>query len=144
MECQEAKMKLQALLDRELEEPEIPSVMEHVESCYQCRQEYIDFLKLQKRLEGVKTEMPGDRWFETLETRKYRKGFRRAGLAAFIGSYLLLAAYFLVQFFSDAGEDLIVRILTGGVVLGAGVLFLIAFFDRRRESRTDKYKGVIK
>ena len=144
MDCQEARMKMQALLDRELEESEIAPVMNHMESCYQCRNEYIDFLKLQKRMDGLKPALPGNEWFESLEKRKFRKGVRRLGLLSFIGSYLLLLIYFLIQFFSDPGEDLIVRILAGGIILGAGLIFFVSLADRLRESRTDKYKGVMK
>jgi len=144
MDCQEARMKLQALLDSELEEAEITPVMNHMESCYVCRQEYIDFLKLQKRLAGVRPALPPEEWFEGLEKRKYRKGFRRLGLLAFGGSYILLLGYFLIQFFTNSGEDLIVRILVGGILSGLGILFLVALTDRIKEGRTDKYKGVIK
>ena len=52
-ECDEMKLKVQALADNELEEVQIPGVVGHIESCYRCREEYIQFLTLQKKMSGI-------------------------------------------------------------------------------------------
>ncbi len=144
MDCMESRFKMQALIDNELNENEISEVMAHVESCYNCRQEYIDFLKLQKRLAGVSSEEPSREWFEELEGSRFRRGVRKLGYFIFLGSYLFLLTYFLFRFFTDGSEDFVVRLLVGGVVSGGIILFLITLADRIREGKTDKYKGVIK
>ncbi|MBI9102627.1 MAG: zf-HC2 domain-containing protein [Spirochaetales bacterium] len=144
MDCMEAQLKMQAVLDNELDEKEIPAVMTHMEGCYPCRQEYIEFLRLQRRLSGASPKEPPKEWFEQLEKQKFRKGFRRLGFFFFIGSYLLLLGYFLFQFFTDGTEALAVRILSGGILAGAAILIIITLSDRLKESRDDKYKGVMK
>ena len=144
MDCMEAQIKMQAVLDNELNEEEIPGVMDHIESCYNCRQEYIDFLRLQKRLAGSAPQEPPKEWFEALEKQKFRKGFRRLGYIFFFGSYILLLGYFLFQFFSDGSEPAAVRLLTGGVLAGTIMLLIVTLYDRLKERKDDKYKGVIK
>jgi len=53
MQCDEAALKVQALADNELTETEIPEVMAHVQSCYNCRNDYVQLLRLQRRMKFV-------------------------------------------------------------------------------------------
>ena len=79
MECMEAQLKMQAILDNELDEAENPpGPWGHLESCYKCRDEYIDFSPASEASWPVQRPRdPSKEWFEELEGRKFRKGARR-------------------------------------------------------------------
>jgi len=142
MDCNEARLKMQALIDRELGEEEIPRVIDHMESCYGCRQEYIGFLRLQKKLESGDYPEPPREWFDQLEKNRPRRALARLGLILMVGSYAVLALYGLFQAFSEGSEEFLPKLLFGGIMGGALLLLAITFSDRRRESRTDRYKDV--
>ena len=144
MNCEEARLKSQLLIDDELEEEEIAPVMEHLQSCYKCRDEYIGLLKLRKQLTGIKNEAPDEEWFETLSRKRGRRFFSRFGLILLGLSYLLLLGFALFNIFTDSSEGLFIKLVVAAAVVSVIVLFVTALSDRIRESRTDKYKGVIK
>jgi len=143
-ECEEMKLKVQALADSELEEEQIPEVVHHIESCYKCRDEYIQFLTFQKKMEGIGVPEPSREWFEELKNRKFRKFSSLLGKILFFGSYLLLILYALYSFFIDGDGDLVLKILVGAVCTGVVILLGVTIADRVKESKTDKYKGVMK
>jgi predicted anti-sigma-YlaC factor YlaD len=144
MNCEEARFKSQLLIDDELNEEEIAPVMEHIESCYKCREEYISFLKLRKKLSGIKNPAPEEEWFETLSKKKGRRFVGGFGLILLAVSYILLLGFALFTLFSDSAEGLFIKIVVAVGVLSVIVLFITALTDRIKESKTDKYKGVIK
>ena len=144
MDCEQIKLQVQALTDNELDEKEIPKVLHHLESCYRCRNDYIELLSLQKRMKGLSIPEPTKEWFEDLPKKIFRGFSSLFGKLLFFGSYILLIGYALFTFFSDKEGDLFVKILIGGIVLGFIVLLGVTIGDRVGESRTDKYKGVIK
>ena len=144
MNCDEAKQNCQLLIDDELNEEEIAPLMEHLESCYRCRDEYIGLLKLRKKLSGIKGPAPDEEWFEALNRSRGRRFFGGAGFILMLVSWLLLAGYALFTLFSDSGENLFVKIVVAGAVVSVIVLFITALTDRLKESKTDKYKGVMK
>lgn len=144
MKCEEAKLKAQALVDNELPEQEIATVMEHIQSCYHCRNEYIHLLALQRKMSGVGQPVPADEWFDSLPKRVGRKVTSLIGQVLFIGSYLVLLAYALFSLFSDDGEGLFIKVVIGAIVAGVLVLLGTAVTDRMRESKTDRYKGVMR
>ena len=90
MTCDEAKLQVQALADGELSESVISEVMDHVQSCYSCRADYVELLRLQKKMSGLVYEEPPKEWFEKLERRIGRKIGSGIGQILFFGSYLLL------------------------------------------------------
>ena len=143
-DCDEMKLKVQALADNELEEDQISGVVNHIESCYRCREEYIQFLTLQKKMSGIGIPEPSKEWFEELAGRKFRRVTARLGRFLFFGSYLLLIVYLLYTFFSDSSAALLPRILVGAICAGVAILLGVTIADRVRESKTDKYKEVIK
>ena len=144
MNCDEAKINCQLLIDDELEEEKIAPLMEHIESCYKCREEYIGLLKLRKKLNGIKGPAPDEEWFIALNKHKGRRFAGGIGLVLMIASYILLVGYALFTLFTDSGEDLFVKIVVAAAALSVIVLFITALSDRIKESKTDKYKGVIK
>ena len=144
MECNDAKMKAHALVDGELPEAEIDTVMEHVQSCYQCRQEYVDILKLQRKMRGLSAGEPTQEWFEKLNKKIGRRISSSAGQILFITSYLALIGYAIFTMFADGSVSTFIKIAVGGILAGVLVLLGVTISDRMRESKDDKYKGVMK
>ncbi len=144
MNCEEARLKIQALIDNELDEGEISQVLDHVQSCYRCRNEYIELLRLRKKMKNLAVPEPSSAWFESLQRKIGRKISSSAGQFLFIGSYLALAAYAVYSLLTDAGVALFIKIFVGGILAGTTLLLGVTIADRVRESRDDKYKGVMK
>ncbi|MEW5814309.1 MAG: hypothetical protein AB1798_02795 [Spirochaetota bacterium] len=144
MDCDAIKLKMQALTDHELAESEIPAVIGHLESCYKCRDEYISLLKLQRRMKGLSVPEPQPEWFEALPGKVLRKTTALAGKILFFGSYLLLLGYAVFSLFIDKSADLFIKIAIGALLGGIVVLLGVSIADRIRESKNDRYKGVLK
>ncbi|RKX79567.1 MAG: hypothetical protein DRP87_02695 [Spirochaetes bacterium] len=144
MNCKEMKLKIQALTDNELEEKEIHEVLNHLESCYRCREDYISLLQLQKKMKNIAIPEPQKEWFEDLPHRVLRRSGALLGKVLFLGSYILLLGYALYSLFRSKNEEIIIKFAVGGVVLGGLILLIVSLADRIRESRSDKYKGVLK
>jgi hypothetical protein len=144
MECNDAKLKAHALVDGELPESEIDEVMDHAQSCYQCRQEYVELLKLQRKMRGLVTGEPSQEWFEKLNKKIGRRMSSSIGQILFIASYIALIGYAVYTMFSDGSVSSFIKIAVGGILLGVLVLLGVTISDRVRESKDDKYKGVIK
>jgi hypothetical protein len=49
-----------------------------------------------------------------------------------------------VSLFIDKGEGLFIKVAFGGILLGVFVILGVTIVDRIKESKTDKYKGVMK
>ena len=144
MECTDAKLKVQALVDNELPENEIDQVVDHVQSCYNCRDDYVELLKLQRKMKGLNHPEPPKEWFENLSRKRGRRFSSGIGQILFIGSYVLLLAFALFSLFTDSDEGLFIKVIIGGIVLGILFILGVTIADRVRESKTDKYKGVVK
>lgn len=144
MNCNEAKLNFQLLIDDELEEEKITPLIEHIKTCNNCCNEYIALLKLRKKLNGIKGGAQGEKWIEALEHAKGRRLFRRTGLILMISSWILLFAFAMFTFFKDYNESLFVKIAVSLSIISIVILFVITVLDRKKESKTDKYKDVIK
>lgn len=142
--CEDAKLKVQALIDNELPDEDISPVVDHIQSCYGCRDEYVALLRLQRKMRGLKAPEPPKEWFEELKNRPGRKFSSAFGQIFFFGSYVVLIAYALFSLFTDSAEGLFIKLVVGGIVVGILALLGVTIGDRVRESRTDKYKGVMK
>ena len=143
-DSEEIQLKIQALADNELPEGEIGPVLEAVQGSYEYREEYAELLRLKKRLSGVVGKGPGSDWVLAAERSISRKLFRGIGTVFFIGSYLALVGVAIVTLFQDSEVPIYVSILVGVAILGLVVLLGNAIADRVRESRTDKYRGVMR
>jgi hypothetical protein len=118
--------------------------MDHIESCYKCREEYISLLKLRKKLNGFKDAAPEGEWYESLNRKGGRRFAGRLGFIIFAASYIMLAGYALFSLFTDSGEALFVKIVVAAVAVSVILLFTTALSDRIREGKTDKYRDVLK
>lgn len=144
MNCDEVKKNCQLLIDNELNADEIEPLMEHLESCSSCRNEYTGLLKLRKKLNGIKGAGADEQWFDSLELRKGRRFFSGTGLFMLIVSWVLLAGFALFTLLTDPGEGLFVKIVVAAAFLSIIILFITALSDRIKERKTDKYKGVMR
>lgn len=141
---QDMRLKIQALADNELPEEEIEPVLDAIQGSYGYREEYAALLRLKRQLSGLAVQDPADDWVAQAERRITRKLGRGFGNTLFIGSYVALLGVAIVSLFRDPEVPLVVSILVGVGVLGFVALLATAIADRVRESRTDKYKGVIR
>jgi hypothetical protein len=62
----------------------------------------------------------------------------------FFGSYAFLLGYALYTILSDRNTEVIIRLGIAGIAVGFLVLLGITIADRVRESKYDRYKGVMK
>jgi len=142
--CEQAKLQMQALLDNEIEERQVAPLISHLESCYTCRNEYITFLKLQRKLSRIDIPEPPKQWFECLPHKALRRTSGVFAKVLFFGSYALLLGYALYTLLGDRNTDSIIKIAVAGIAVGFFVLLGITIADRVRESKDDRYKGVMK
>ncbi|HUX21768.1 MAG TPA: hypothetical protein VMW69_11060 [Spirochaetia bacterium] len=144
MNKEELTLKMQALVDNELAVEEIPRILSEIEGSYEMRDEYVTLLQLKKQLDGARLKEPDPEWFEVAARKASRRAFFWTGNLLFLGSYALLIGYALLSIFRAAETGTWVKICVAGVALGFIVLLFRAIADRIRESRNDKYKGVMK
>ena len=95
-------------------------------------------------MKGLQFPEPPKEWFEDLKKKPVRRATSIFGQILFFGSYIRLFAYALFTLFTDSGEGLFIKLVIGGIVLGMLSLLGVTIADRVRESKTDKYKGVMK
>jgi len=144
MNCKEARLQINALIDNELGKEDALPLFQHLSTCESCRNEYLEQLKLHKKLREVHVPEPTDEWYETFSKKLFRKVTGIGGRIFFIGSYFLLLAYAFYQLFISSDTDIILKILVAGLSLGFILLLAVSIADRIRESKDDKYKGVIR
>jgi hypothetical protein len=137
--------KVQALVDNEIPEEEIPEVMSSIEGDYRLRGEYVRLLQLKRQLAGLPKLALRKEWYEEFERRKSRKA------PMYIGSFFaVLYAIWSLLFFG--GEVLGIDLprwlhIAGLFSLTAGIVsFLInAIWQRGSETRSDRsYKDVMR
>lgn len=144
MTTEEVRLKVQALVDNELPEDEIPVVLAEIEASYELRTEYVALLRLRKRLGGAVVPEPSPEWFEKVSRRRGRTALSMTGMIFFAASYLLLIVYAVASLFRSAGTAIWVKVGVIGLIAGFGIYLAMTVMDRIRESKTDKYKGVMR
>ena len=146
MNCDEARLLVQALFDKELDGPEAEKVISHLESCYHCRKEYTDLLRLEAKMKGLSYPEPSVEWFEELSSRRWRRKSSFLGYFLFFASYLVLLFYALFTLITDPAQSIIMRVAVAGLSSGLLVLFFIVVQDRFRERKQEngRYKEVMK
>lgn len=143
MTCSEARLKASALIDDEVDERDIAPLVSHLESCYRCRNTYIELLKTQRRLSGIRIPEPSGAWYEELPWRIGRTVLARIGRIGFIGSYVLLGAYAIYRLYASSEVTLAVKLIIGALVVGFCILLTVSIADRIRERKDDPYKHVM-
>ncbi len=144
MDCNEAKLKINALIDNEIEEKDIDPLLEHLNACQSCRNYYKETLKVSREMNKIKIPDTSDEWYYSFRKKFLRKTGGILGRALFIGSYILLILYAFYQIFISREEKLAIKLILGGILAGIIILLGVTIADRIRESKHDKYKGVIR
>ncbi len=144
MECDEAKLKINALIDNEIDERDIDPLLEHLSTCQSCRNYYKEMLKVSREMNRIQIPDPTDEWYYSFRKKFLRKTGGILGRILFIGSYALLLLYAFYQIFISKEEKLAIKLILGGVLAGIIILLTVTIADRIRESKNDKYKGVIR
>lgn len=140
----EIRMKIQALVDNELPESEIEPTIEAIQGSYEYRAEYAELLKLRKKLSSGAVPPPSQDWLREAEKKVSRRIGRGLGTVLFLGSYVILLGYAVFTMFRDPSVPIIVSVLILSGIVGFVVLLGNAIADRVRESKTDKYRGIIR
>jgi hypothetical protein len=143
-EPNETTLKVQALVDNELPVEEIRPTLELVQADPNLQREYVELLRLKRRLGPGPSSLISDDWLERAERRVSRKLWRGVGLLFFVGSYVALAGYALYSVLASPSTPLLVSLLIGVGVVGFIFLLSSAIADRVRESKDDKYRGVMR
>jgi hypothetical protein len=99
---------------------------------------------LQRKLAGIRIPEPPKEWFEKLPNKVLRRTSKFFAKVLFFGSYALLLGYALYSLLSDRNTENIIKIAVAGIAVGFLVLLGITVADRVRESKDDRYKGVMK
>lgn len=136
-------LKIQALADNELSEEEIPEVLKQIEGSYEHRDFYINLLQL-KHKTTPHLPQPPETVYRNIRNRTTRSASNILGITLFLGSYLLLFAYFLFSVIVHPEIVLLVRIVVGIGAFGGFILLIISLIDRMKEKRNDKYKDIIR
>lgn len=140
----ELSLKIQALIDNELPAEEIDPVLEQIQGSYEHREEFAELLRLRRRLAGAGAPEPPSDWVTEVQRRLRRRVFNGAGVIAFLGSYVGLAAYAIVTVLRRNSFPSLVIVALAVGVLGFLSLLGLTIADRVRESRNDKYRSVIR
>lgn len=144
MKCDDAKYKIQALIDRELPGDEINTVVSHIESCYKCREEYISMLKLERKLNGISFPESEYDWYSNQKKKFLRKSFSFFGKILVIFSFLTLFVWGIIELVRNGNTKPVVQISILGLALGTGILLFVSFSDRAAELKHDKYRRIRK
>ena len=140
----ELSLKIQALADNELPADEIPALLEAIEGSHEYRNEYARLLRLKRQLADQSLVTVPEEWLEKAERRIGRRIGRTLGLFFFLGSYIGLVGYAIYTMVSAPDVPLAALVLVLAFVGGAAFLLANAIVDRIRESKTDKYRGVVR
>jgi len=141
---EELSLKIQALADNELPADEIPTVLNAIEGSYEYREEYVQLLRLKRQLaERSEINIPED-WLRKAERKITRRLGRSLGLFLFVGSYVGLVGYAVYTMVRSPDIPLAALVLALAFIGGGLFLLGNAVVDRIRESKTDKYRGVVR
>lgn len=138
-------MKVQALVDNELSEEEIPAVMAEIEGNYRLRDEYIQLLQLKRQLAGMPKLALRREWYEGFEKQKRKKIPMLIG-AVFAAIYAVWSLIFFSAEILDYSVPRWIHI-AGLFALTASIIsFTVnAVWQRSTERNSDRsYKDVIR
>ncbi|KGE73486.1 hypothetical protein [Spirochaeta lutea] len=146
MRDEEMVLKIQALVDNELPEDQIPGVINTIQADYEYRQEYAELLQLKRRMADVQFPALPQDWYAPFVRSPGKRVFLTLG-SIFGG---IGVAVFLV-FQVALGLDLITGIPQWGrtlwivsVLLGVVHFLIHAFRQKRAEDAGKSYKEIIR
>lgn len=128
-------------LDGALPQGQAQRVRLHLEDCGECRKLHREIQTLRQTARSTRFETPGDDEWPELPRTRPSLWSRFAGWTLLIGWAVAVAVFALWRFLAHAGDPLQVFLVLGlpGALL---LLFLSVLFDRLRDLKTDRYRGV--
>lgn len=129
-------------LDGELTQGEAQRVRLHLEDCTACRALADEITKLKEATMSSEFKIPDDGWDEAPRGSTSRV-LRNAGLLVGLVWLAGLGMWLIWELANDP-EGLLGLLLVGGFVLAAGLILASVAIDRRRASKTDKYRRIQK
>ena len=143
MNREQAREKLSALLDGELEAREELEIRRKIDGDDVLRSEFEQHRLLRQGLgSSLTTPEVSDSEWEDVALRIVSKGSERLGWLLFAPGSLALLVGALAFFFLSEAIPLWVRACSGAVVAGLTFLLLTALADRIRASRVERYDRV--
>lgn len=145
--CKELKLQIQALTDGETEafsDEDLSKIFSHLSICSECRSQYTATMRLKDAVKVIGYNPPPKEWFEQLEKKRSNKIMRRLGYFLIIVPYFLLMGVGLSKLFFDSGEHIIIRGSIATIIIGFLILLTRTIIGRIKESKTDKYKEIMK
>jgi anti-sigma factor RsiW len=127
-----------AFLDGELPPEERAKVATHIESCTECRREYVVFETMQNDLRTMMVDNgTGPSVWSSVSRRLVQP---TAWMLIVIGSVAWLAWGLYAWFISP--EHFMLKLAEGAVVLGLALLLSVTIGDRLRDLKTDPYREI--
>lgn len=138
------KERLMAYLDGEMNGEERLQFEKTLLSDSELQRELAQFQRLKSLVQKVRIPQPKPELWDEYARRPGEKGFRFLGWALLLAGLVVVFGFIGYQLWSDSG---IPWILKGGITLilaGAGLLLCGVIHRRCRESKTDRYKEILR
>ena len=143
MNREQARDKLSALIDGELDAREELEIRRMIDSDETLRGEFEQLRLLRRGLESAFTPPPvSESEWEDVALRVVSRGSERLGWLLFAPGSVALLFGALAAFLMSSDVPLWVRVSGGAVVAGLTFLLLTALADRLRASRVERYDRV--
>jgi len=141
-DCEKYLNLLNRFIDGEASENEKDELKAHLAECRKCQTELEKYKKL-KELTGTLNfaSAPEELWDEYPGDVLSRLE-RGLGKTILLGSLLLIIIYAAVELVRSEGLPLIVKVALMGLASGFLILLFSVYRQRRKEEKTDRYKGI--
>jgi hypothetical protein len=146
MSCEKIKELLAGYQDGELDAEQLEMVQQHLDGCSDCRAELARLEKVKEVTGKVKfNDLPLEVW-EGYWQNLYRRFERGAGWIFFsLGAIIMIIAgafYLVKDFFLDPLVSPIIKIGTGGLIIGAIILLVSILRERIFAYNRERYREV--
>ncbi|MCD6451494.1 MAG: zf-HC2 domain-containing protein [Acidobacteria bacterium] len=144
MNCDQFEVLISGYLDGELSKEDEERLLRHLEVCPKCRNSLEELKRLKEVASKMKlTEPPKEIWDSYWE-RISNRITRGIGWILFIIGAALIAGYGIYQFATEPATSAFVKLCTFAIIVGFALLLVSVLWERIKEAKTDKYKGVYK
>jgi predicted anti-sigma-YlaC factor YlaD len=146
MNCNRYQQLMMGYIDNELDENEIRDLLEHLQSCDQCRAEMMRFKALNDITDASTFLTPEDKFWEGYWSGIYNRMERGLGWIFMLGGFILIVSGGIFVLFSDVilnpGEPLWIRIGIPCTMIGVVILMTSVCRERLRSFKIERYKDV--